>query len=308
MNTKHLQYLIEIQKCGSINKAAKKCFITQSHLSRILQTIEKEIGFDIFTRDGTAIEVTPGGSLFFESIQKIVSDCQAINNIPSFIEPNNSLSIASSPSPFLTQCYFEFCNAYPTNDARDVYREAGLRQLMELISTRNARFGYFVMSMHSYEKYKKLAEPYNLNLQPIRTNLIFHVVMHKHHPLAEKAFLSVRDLTPYPFVADVDVDFEDTLKWLKLNEHHRILSVSSRGTVADALRLGRYFTVQIKADDHELAISELIQRPISDLASYMMICLIEPNHIELSEREKRFIAYSNDRINSFFSMNIECKP
>lgn len=307
MNTKHLQYLVEVQKCGSINKAAKKCFITQSHLSRIVQNIEKEVGFDIFTRIGNSLEVTQGGMMFFESIEKIVRDCLAIENIPQYLMPKDNLSIASSPSSFLTQCYLDFSNAFPIENAKDVYREAGLKQLMELISGRAARLGYLVMSIPSYEKYQKLADPYNLKLTTIRKNLIFHAVMHKAHPLAGKAFVSIKDVASYPVVVDVDVDFEDTLKWMQLGKNHQVLSVSSRGTLIDALMGGRYLTTQIKADEDDIKKFGLVQKPISDLSSYMMICMIKPQYVDLSEREENYVVYTNKRINSFFENTVECR-
>lgn len=105
MNTKHLKYLIEIQRCGSINAAAQKCFIAQSHLSRILQSIEREIGFTLFNRNNNSLELTQGGLLFFKSIEKIVKDCEAIESIPSFLKISDNLSLACSPSQYLSMLF-----------------------------------------------------------------------------------------------------------------------------------------------------------------------------------------------------------
>lgn len=42
MNLQHLEYLIEIENCGSISKAARRLFVTQPYLSRILKEVESE--------------------------------------------------------------------------------------------------------------------------------------------------------------------------------------------------------------------------------------------------------------------------
>ena len=43
MNTEHLVYILEAYKCGSVNKAARNCYISQSHLSTIIKNVEQEI-------------------------------------------------------------------------------------------------------------------------------------------------------------------------------------------------------------------------------------------------------------------------
>ena len=42
MNLQHLEYLIEIENCGSISKAARRLFVTQPYLSRILKEVESD--------------------------------------------------------------------------------------------------------------------------------------------------------------------------------------------------------------------------------------------------------------------------
>ena len=49
MNLQHLEYLIEIENCGSISKAARRLFVTQPYLSRILKEVESEYGITVFT-------------------------------------------------------------------------------------------------------------------------------------------------------------------------------------------------------------------------------------------------------------------
>ena len=54
MNTEHLVYILEAYKCGSVNKAARNCYISQSHLSTIIKNVEQEIGYPCFTGRPTA--------------------------------------------------------------------------------------------------------------------------------------------------------------------------------------------------------------------------------------------------------------
>lgn len=307
MNTKHLKYLIEIQRCGSVNAAAQKCFIAQSHLSRILQSIEREIGFPLFSRSNNSLEITQGGYLFFKSIEKIVEDCDAIENIPSYLEISENLSLACSPSQYLTQCYFEFKRLYPISGSNDIYREAGLKQLFELLTNRQIRLSYMVMSANTIEKYKQMAKPYSIELQMIEKNLVLYALMHRKHPLASKSFIVVKEFAQYPFVSDVEVDFEDTKKLLSFSDAQNFLSVSSRSTLMDALRYNNSLTVQIRADDKVLQDFGLCQKPIYDINTYMTIYLAKSMYLETSEYEKKYIQFTNTKIHEVYNQSILCK-
>lgn len=63
MNFQNLEYLIEISNCGSISAAAKRLFVTQPYLSKVLRETEKEYGLTIFTRGKTELSRrNPDGS------------------------------------------------------------------------------------------------------------------------------------------------------------------------------------------------------------------------------------------------------
>ena len=55
MNLQNMEYLIEISNCGSISAAAKRLFVTQPYLSKVLRETEKEYGLTIFTRGKNGI-------------------------------------------------------------------------------------------------------------------------------------------------------------------------------------------------------------------------------------------------------------
>lgn len=111
--------------------------------------------------------------------------------------------------------------------------------------------------------------------------------MQSKHPLSDKAFVLVDDFSQFPFVSDVEVDFEDTKKLIHFSENQSFLSVSSRSTVMDALRYNNSLTVQIRADDKTLKDFGLCQKPIRDIQTRMSICLVKSINLEPSEYEKK---------------------
>jgi len=73
METKALEYILEIARCRSITKAAGNLGISQSALSQILLRVEREVGMSLFTRQKRALQLTPAGELYVDTAQKIVN-------------------------------------------------------------------------------------------------------------------------------------------------------------------------------------------------------------------------------------------
>ena len=64
MTFQQLSYLVEISKCGSINKAAQKLFLSQSGISIAIRELEEELGITLFLRTNRGVTFTPEGREF----------------------------------------------------------------------------------------------------------------------------------------------------------------------------------------------------------------------------------------------------
>ena len=64
MTFQQLTYVVEISKCGSINKAAHKLFLSQSGISTAVRELEEELGIKFFVRSNRGVEFTPEGKEF----------------------------------------------------------------------------------------------------------------------------------------------------------------------------------------------------------------------------------------------------
>lgn len=65
MNIEQIRYALEISRVGSINKAAKNLFSSQSNLSTGIKKLEDELMFTIFNRLNKGIELTEIGQEFY---------------------------------------------------------------------------------------------------------------------------------------------------------------------------------------------------------------------------------------------------
>ena len=50
MNLTHLRYMVEVERLGSITKAASALYMGQPNLSKAIKEMEREVGIPIFKR------------------------------------------------------------------------------------------------------------------------------------------------------------------------------------------------------------------------------------------------------------------
>lgn len=107
MTFSQLNYVIEIAKSGSINKAATRLFVSQSSLSNSIQELEKELDITIFSRSTRGIELTADGSEFLSYIRPLVEQQQQIKDLyaKKTHTPCLRLSISTQRYPFAVQAF-----------------------------------------------------------------------------------------------------------------------------------------------------------------------------------------------------------
>ncbi len=72
MILKELQYILAIDKFGSVSKAASSLFITQPALSRYLLSLEEVLGIQLFERIGNKMYLTESGKKYVDTAKAMM--------------------------------------------------------------------------------------------------------------------------------------------------------------------------------------------------------------------------------------------
>lgn len=299
MNINHLVYIIETYKCGSVNQAAKNCYISQSNLSNIIKNVENEIGFPIFLRSKSGITATPAGIKFMLSAERIVNERRNIQNIPNILPDNNSLSVIAARAAFFSRCFFDFRHAYPCSIAHDSFLCAGIVENIRSIVAQQCRIGLLSMFESRTEYYQQITEQYALDFQILRDNIPACIAVSRQHPLARMKNIKKADLEKYAFVADAQITPEDTLGILGLHDQNKILFANDKGITYDAIRSGMFFSIGLKIPESEAKIVGCVCRVIPDTEKFT-ICMIKNHYQPLNQRELLFVDYLHQRTDDFF--------
>lgn len=92
MNTLFLRYAVEIEKTGSISKAAENLYTTQPRLSKSIKDLEQSIGIKIFKRTSRGVVPTDDGKEFLLLAKNVLAK---VNEIKHISDKNTSITIST---------------------------------------------------------------------------------------------------------------------------------------------------------------------------------------------------------------------
>lgn len=74
MNTKQIDYCIELARTQNFSRAAENLFVSQPTFSYQIRLLEEEIGFPLFIRNGKGASLTPAGEQFVSFLTSLRAD------------------------------------------------------------------------------------------------------------------------------------------------------------------------------------------------------------------------------------------
>ena len=93
MDIKKYEALLLSVELGSFSKAADKLGITQSGLTHMMNSLEKEIGFPVLTRNFNGVQLTPKGEKLLEDMKALTEASQHLKNKIAYINESSRKTI-----------------------------------------------------------------------------------------------------------------------------------------------------------------------------------------------------------------------
>ena len=198
MRIEQLQAFIAITETGNFGQAAKKCGVTQSTISRQIQSLEQDLGLPLFHRS-TQAKLTLGGEKLLPRAQKICQEWQrASNECADLIagkQPELCIAaIHSVCAHYLPPILQQFCSDYPEVQLRvtALGSDRALKVLRDgLIDVAIVMNNRFLTSSAEIE----LAVLYEEQVD---------VLMAANHPLSKLEQIPLLELVRYPQIVFKD--------------------------------------------------------------------------------------------------------
>lgn len=198
MNFHQLQYAVAIARHGlSVTQAASALGTSQPAISRALKALERELGFDLFVREGRAFSrITPQGARVLEYATRALAEIDSLKAVAADLNQDNrgTLSIATTHTQaryVLPPVVQTFRERYPEVELH--LHQGTSEQIAEMVATDRVQLAIATGSDGLFP---------GLVLLPVYR---WHrqVIVPKHHPLAGTRKLTLQELVKYPLVTYV---------------------------------------------------------------------------------------------------------
>ena len=191
MNIRSLEHLLALAETGSFSKAAERCFLTQSALSRSIQMLEIDLGGKLLDRIGKRNELTPLGQQVVERSRGIVRDAAELKRSAELLQEGAGLirvGLGSGPGALLMQPLMRLgAEQYPRVR---VSITRGPTEL-QLVQLRARQLDAMVVDA------RRVQPAPDLQIEPLG-ELRAGFVCRADHPLARKRAVSMAQVLAYP--------------------------------------------------------------------------------------------------------------
>lgn len=243
MTIDQLKGVIAIDEEGSVSRAAKKLFISQSTLSNAVASLEREIGFLIFERNNHGMVVTPQGCELISYARSIVNFSEDILSISDNGNKKCRFRLVSNREEHLNKVFAAFCFSHKDDVSIDIsFASASVEHTIEMIYRDLADYGIICIDMPNLKQIQDRCKSRGVVLSPL-TEMTLELICAEDHPLMQETDL-LRALPAYPCIAPPDyanhlfIEEVDRRTGYRLREEQRRIIVADRETRLNLLSQG----------------------------------------------------------------------
>lgn len=195
MKLEQLQYLIEVDNCKSISKAAKKLSLTQPFLSNAITSLEKELGIVIFERKATGVTPNQNGQVVLTLARNIIDNMDHIKTaLCQSYSLTGNLKIGLLPAIYnaiVSQLMIDFKQHYP--EINLFIQEDSIQGILEGVIDGQYQLGITILLPEEEARQLQLLEVNGIAYEVIEQGQ-FQLFVGKCHPLYAESSVDISAL------------------------------------------------------------------------------------------------------------------
>lgn len=141
MELKQLRFLTVCAQTGSFSRAAGLLFTTQSNVSKVIKSLEEELGMELFERRQYGITLTEPGQRVYEYARAALDNARKISD---FSRQRNvsELRICCNPSSWMAACFRDYFLRHGRADVHYSVITAGTNDLIRRLAGEVDQLGF----------------------------------------------------------------------------------------------------------------------------------------------------------------------
>ncbi len=307
MNLQHMQYIVEIQKWGSINLAAQKLYISQPYLSNVVKEIEKEMQVTIFERTKQGVKLTARGQECIIQMKNILAQVDVLNDICRGNEDSmRYFTLSMTRCTHVEEAFISLCDEYSACDRGHKIRffldEGNTEQVIDDVYRNRADIGVIVFNHLQKDSILKSIRNKQMKYVSLVTSKP-HLTMPKDHPAIKKdGSIDLEMLKKSAFVRYID-GFENYMHQIKINGEtldlntlDKTIYVHGRASLMHLISHDKFFTIGFNSFEMQESFYGVISVPLPETPVIVEFGYILPKDTVTGKITTRFLKHLNETL------------
>ncbi|MDY0394383.1 LysR family transcriptional regulator [Virgibacillus halophilus] len=192
MEVKHLAYFAEVTRTGSFTRAAENLYITQPALSRIVKSLEEELGVVLFIRSRKKLILTKAGKIVYDHAVKFQAQFAELKSeLNEYVTQREGHIRIGLPTIADVGFFSELISSFHQDHPEVVFQleEDGSKAIEEKVMEAKLDFGVAVLpEEHALIDYFAIVEEYLCLVVPAT------------HPMASRESVKLTELENEKFI------------------------------------------------------------------------------------------------------------
>lgn len=282
-----LEYLIAVEKYGSISRAARELYTSQSSISTSIKTLETELGVELLRRGPKGVHITAEGQYILENAKIIDRHLEEIRDVKSKLSGTVRGNVNAGGAGYccmniLGNTSVHLKDRYP--EIQVALKGGNQRQLLSELADGSLDLGILQINQFD-EKYVRAKIEYSQlkSLDILKSHLV--VAVSEHHPLYGRDHVTLKDLMPYEMATGF-VRAEDLVYWSLFCEMQKLgytKSITCLGTVG----VSRLYTIKRNC-------IQLVPRVSLDMTNHLFSSPLYPIEMDRNYELKYLLVYREE--------------
>ena len=302
MTLQQLRYIVEISKSGSITAAAKKLFIAQPSLSKVVKDLEEEFHITILKRSRHGISFTTEGLEFLQFAHHVLEASDAMEDYfrKERLDEDLRLSVSSHHYLFAVDGLINLLTNIPEEIPYTIrLREGRTSEIIRDVLVSRSQIGIIYITKRTEQFMSRLLTKNNLEFIPLH-EFTPHVYVSSAHPLAGFSEVTTIQLTDYPHVC-----YDQGSEPKQLSEEFVIpnsiskqtVYVSDRSSMLSIIANTEAYNIGTGCLLPSVVGTEVVSVPIADISATMRVGWIKQKNLPLTPELAKYLHYIQVALN-----------
>ncbi len=187
MNDEQLHIFKKVSDLGSFSKAEKESFVSKQAMLKQINSLENEVGFALFVRKKSGVELTEQGKIFYEGITRILDEKKVLLEKCHQLSQKQVIRIGSGEHQVILDPVNQlFSTMYPEIELKRIAHpnHSGEWRVDHDIQDVAETFDLASYAVHGTKYIPLVKVPYM-------------IAMDEYHPLAKKKVIQLEDIKEY---------------------------------------------------------------------------------------------------------------